>query len=220
MRDGDSTQEVNFLGDLGAAIRDNPLPSALIGMGLVWLFTGAKLPGRAGVMGVKAKASELGARIQDSASEIGRAVGDAATSARDVLLNAGQPQSERNLFGDQFLATARMNVSDLFESQPLALGAIGLALGAGLAASLPITSTETKLLGEASANLQGAARDVADEQIARANEVVSGVATTVAREARVQGLTKEGLEDKANAVAGAIKNVLAQTTSKVQEQMH
>jgi hypothetical protein len=113
-----------------------------------------------------------------------------------------------------------MNVSDLFESQPLALGAIGVALGAGLAASLPITSTETKLLGEASANLQGAARDVADEQIARANEVVSGVATTVAQEERVQGLTKEGLEDKANAVAGAIKNVLAQTTSKVQEQMH
>ena len=64
MRESDSTHDENFLGDLGAAIRDNPLPSALIGMGLVWLFTGAKLPGRADFMAVKAKASELGARMQ------------------------------------------------------------------------------------------------------------------------------------------------------------
>jgi hypothetical protein len=220
MRDHDSTADGNFLGDLGAAIRDNPLPSALIGMGLVWLFTGAKLPGRADVIAVTAKASELGARMQDSAGDIGRAVGNAATSARDVVLNGGAAQSKRASFGDQFLATARSNVSDLFESQPLALGAIGLALGAGLAASLPITSTETNFLGEASANFQGAARDVADGQMERANEVLTGVATTVAQEARVQGLTKEGLEDKANAVAGAIKNVLTQATSKVQEQIH
>ena len=101
----------------------------------------------------------------------------------------------------------------------MALGAVGLALGAGLAASLPITSTETNLLGEASANLQGAARDVAVAQMERANEVVSGVATTVAQEARVQGLTKEGLEDKANAVAGAVKNVLNQATTEVQRKL-
>ena len=218
MRDQDSTADGNFLGDLGVAIRDNPLPSALIGMGLVWLFTGAKLPGRADVRAVATKASELGARMQDTASDLGQAVGNAATSARDGVLK-GTAQSKRAAFGDHFLATARSNVSDLFESQPLALGAVGLALGAGLAASLPITSTETNLLGEASANLQGAARDVAVAQMERANEVVSGVATTVAQEARVQGLTKEGLEDKANAVAGAVKNVLNQATTKVQQKL-
>jgi hypothetical protein len=220
MREQDSTRDGNFLGELGIAIRDNPLPSALIGMGLVWLFTGAKLPGRADVRAVATKASELGERMQDTASDLSRAVGDAASSARDVVLSGGASQSKRGAFGDQIFSTARSNVSDLFENQPLALAAVGLALGAGLAASLPITSTETNLLGEASANLQVAARGVVGEQIERASEVLSGVATSVTQEARVQGLTKEGLEDKANAVAGAIRNVLTQATSKVQEHIH
>ena len=41
----------------------------------------------------------------------------------------------------------------------------------------------------------------------------------MAQEARVQGLTKEGLEDKADAVAGAVKNVLNQATTKVQQKL-
>jgi hypothetical protein len=215
-----STPEGNFLGDLGEAIKDNPLPTALIGMGLVWLFTGAKLPSRADATALATKASDLGGSVQDAARDVGRSVGNAAISARDVGLNSAVAQVKRAGFGGQFFSTARANLSDLFENQPLALGAMGIALGAGLAASLPITTAETHLLGEASAKLQGAAQGVAGEQIQRANEVLGGVATTVAQEARVQGLTKEGLEDKANAVAGAIKNVLTQATSKVQEQVH
>jgi hypothetical protein len=219
MRDQDAVTEGNILGDLGIAIRDNPLPAALIGMGLVWLFTGAKAPGRAEIMGVGAKASEIGARIQDSASKVGRAAGSAANSAQDFVFNNNAGPGPRASFGDSFFATARSNMSELFENQPLALGALGIALGAGLAASLPITSTETNLLGEASASLQGATRGIAGQQIELANSALSGVATTVAQEARVQGLTKEGLEDKANAVAGAVKSVLDQATTKAKEKL-
>ncbi len=37
------------------------------------------------------------------------------------------------------LDNVRGNLSDLFKAQPLALGAIGLAIGAGIAAALPHT---------------------------------------------------------------------------------
>jgi hypothetical protein len=219
MKDQDAVTNGNILQDLATAVRDNPLPSALIGMGLVWLFTGAKLPGRAEIMGVGAKASEFGARLQDSASDMGRAAVSAASSAQDAMLNRNPAPSKRASFGDQFFATARSNVADLFESQPLALGALGVALGAGLAASLPITSAETDLLGEASASLQSATRGIASDQVERAKGVASGVATTVAQEVRVQRMTKEALEDKANAVAGAVKSVLDQATTKAKEKL-
>jgi hypothetical protein len=219
MRDQDAVTNGNILEDLGVAIRDNPLPSALIGMGLVWLFTGAKLPGRAEIRGAGAKVSEIGAGIQDSARDIGRAAVSAAGFRQDAGFNRNPATTQRTSFGDQFFATARSNVADLFESQPLALGALGIALGAGLAASLPITSAEAGLLGEASASLQSATRGVAGDPIERAKDVVSGVATTVAQEFRTQGLTKEALEDKANAVAGAVKSVLAQATTKDKEKL-
>jgi hypothetical protein len=157
--------------------------------------------------------------MQDSAIDIGRAAASAASSAQDAVFNRDPAPSKRASFGDQFFATARSNVADLFESQPLALGALGVALGAGLAASLPITSAEADLLGEASASLQRVTRGIAGDPIERANDVVSGVATTVAQEVRTQGLTKEALEDKANAVAGAVKSVLAQATTKAKEKL-
>ena len=38
----------DFVRVLGEAIRENPLPAALIGMGLTWLFTGGGSPATAG----------------------------------------------------------------------------------------------------------------------------------------------------------------------------
>ena len=46
--------------------------------------------------------------------------------------------------------TVRSNLSDLFKAQPLALGAIGIAIGAGIAAALPATEIEADYLGETS----------------------------------------------------------------------
>ena len=52
--------------------------------------------------------------------------------------------------GADIIDTVRSNLSDLFRAQPLALGAIGIAIGAGIAAALPATEIEADYLGETS----------------------------------------------------------------------
>lgn len=44
--------------------------------------------------------------------------------------------------------TARDSLTELFRARPLALGALGLAIGAGIAAALPKTDIEDAYLGE------------------------------------------------------------------------
>ena len=72
------------------------------------------------------------------------------------------------------LGTVRGNLSDLFKAQPLALGAIGLAIGAGIAAALPNTEIEKSYLGETSETLKSKAAEIAGQQI----EKVATVAAT------------------------------------------
>jgi hypothetical protein len=84
--------------------------------------------------------------------------------------------------------------------QPLLLGAVGLAIGAGVAASIPITETENKVMGDASDFV----RDAVSEKAAKVREM-AGAAVDEAKE---QGLTPEGagealrsIGDKLGAVA-------------------
>lgn len=67
----------------------------------------------------------------------------------------------------------RENLRDLFERHPVALGIAGLALGAGVAASIPVTATERDTLGEAGKavrNRLSAAADQAKELASAAAE--------------------------------------------------
>ena len=81
--------------------------------------------------------------------------------------------------------SARSNLTELFRTQPLALGAIGLAIGAGIAAALPSSEVEAAYLGETSDTVKAQVADFAAEQTARATAVaedVMGAATEEARE--------------------------------------
>ena len=49
MNDGKIASGSDFVRDLGVAIRENPIPSALIGMGLAWLLTGGRSSANAGL---------------------------------------------------------------------------------------------------------------------------------------------------------------------------
>ena len=146
--------------------------------------------------------AEVTARAGSAVSEmagrtavgISRAAGDAATTASDL--------------GRQ----AQSTFSDLVEKHPLVLGGLGLALGAALAYSLRPTETEARLVGDASARLKRRAREMAEEQVVRA-QAVAGRAYEAARdEAGEQGISAEGgraaaaeLGRKARAVADKAK---------------
>jgi hypothetical protein len=147
------------------------------------------------------------------------AVFNRGNEAADRVMQAGQrltrtaadyaddlPERASNLFDD-----VRGGMSDLFQSQPLAIGAVGLAIGAAIAASFPTTETEADYLGETSDFVKCKASAIAGEQVERATEVGKKVAEAVADEARRQGLTVDGLKaaatdlsNKAGRVVGAV----------------
>jgi len=223
-----------FVRDLGDAARSNPVSAALIGMGAVWLLTsqsrrGEELIRRTGMDRLSDAARDAwegaSSNLRSGAENVRDAARDAADTARergsevaDQVTQAGKrlsraaadyteewPDRAGNLLDD-----VRGNISDLFRSQPLAIGAVGLAIGAAIAASFPVTETETEYLGETSDFVKDKASEIAGEQVQRATEVGKKVAEAVADEARQQGLTSDGLKaaatdlsNKAGRVAGA-----------------
>lgn len=172
-----------FLSNLGTSIKNNPVPVLLATVGVTWLMlgqnqrprsngpsmfdrVGEKVSDAAASMGdslssareqvrqsahqVTDKASHLAEAAADRMSDIkGRASAHASTAgekmkstsddAQDALLRQG-----RNLQG---------SFQYLLEEQPLALAAIGIALGAAIGAALPATERENKILGQTSDKL-------------------------------------------------------------------
>ena len=144
----------DFIKDLGNAARRNPVSAALIGMGLVWLFAG-KAGGAPGDILQKTGLDRLPDAARNAMSATQDRVASAAEAVRetgsDGIETATRMASEYAKALPEFadvLGTVRGNLTDLFKAQPLALGAIGLAIGAGIAAALPNTDIEKSYLGE------------------------------------------------------------------------
>jgi hypothetical protein len=223
-----------FVRDLGDATRSNPVSAALIGMGAVWLLTsqsrrGEELIRRTGMdrlpdaardawEGASSNLRSGAENVRDAARDAAHTVRERGGEVADQVTQAGKRLSRAAADyteewpdrAGSFLDDVRGNLSDLFKSQPLAIGAVGLAIGAAIAASFPVTETETEYLGETSDFVKDKASEIAGEQVQRATEVGKKVAEAVADEARQQGLTGDGLKaaatdlsNKAGRVAGA-----------------
>jgi hypothetical protein len=182
MSDGKTESAGDFTRNLSGAIQSHPLPAALIGMGLVWLFSGDRSP-------LKASAGSA----------------DGSTGAEG---NSG-PASNSRVF-----PTVQANIAHLMNRQPLMLGAIGLSVGAAMAAAIPSTSVEADLLGQTSADLQARTREGARELTERVADLADGVTAAIATEARVQGLTSEGLKQSAREASRKVQNVVSKSAER------
>jgi hypothetical protein len=229
-----SEKASDFVRDLGDAARKNPISAALIGMGVVWLFTGGRTAERVGDL-VRGAGFD---RIPDAAGNAldaarstlrsgSESVGKGVSSATETLRDAGAAGLDRvartssevadtaygyaqNIpdAGGALFNTARENLSELFRAQPLALGAVGLAIGAGIAAALPATDLEAEYFGEASDNFKEQAADFASEQVSRATAVAEEVVTAVSDEARNQGLTVDAAKSAIADIPGKLGRVV------------
>jgi hypothetical protein len=224
----------DFVRDLGDAARRNPVSAALIGMGVLWMFTGNRPLERAGNLarstgldripeaagnaldaarsglqsgtdavsgGVASATGALrhgGADVLDHATRLGRDYADTATGYVRSLPGSGA----------EMFDTARANLTDIFRTQPLALGAIGLAIGAGIAAAIPPSDLEGDYLGETSERVKARASEFAAETTDRLTRVAGDVAEAVTEEARRQGLTADGVKSAAGDISAKVGRVL------------
>jgi len=120
-----------------------------------------------------------------------------AQQVRERVVNAAQS-------GWDASAAWRGQLSDGLERQPLLLGAIGLAIGAGIASVLPATETERELVGDKAAAVR-------DEVTNRATRLVSDVKA----EAAAQGLTPAAAQGALEEVARRAKHVATKARDKV-----
>ncbi|MCX7515134.1 DUF3618 domain-containing protein [Frateuria hangzhouensis] len=172
--------------NIGNAVKANPVPALLTSVGLLWLYASrndpAPMPGTgrdaytgAGAgdgEGMMDRARELGEEVSDGVSSTwnqarsrvsGTAsrMADSAHGARDSLMH----QKDRAVQG----------YNHLLHDNPLALGAIGIAVGALLGAALPTTEPENRLMGEASDDLADKARDAMHTGAEKARDVMHDV---------------------------------------------
>jgi hypothetical protein len=188
MSDGNTTSAGDLTRSLSGAIQSHPLPAALIGMGLVWLFSGGK--------------SLLSAAGEDA---------DGSGGAKRASSNA----TSIGVSNSRVFAAAHSNIVDLMDRQPLVLGAIGLSVGAAMAAALPSTAVETDLLGQASADLQARTRVVAGDVTERAADLADGLTAVITKEAQTQGLTVESLKQSTSGASRKVQNIVAQSTERL-----
>ena len=82
------------------------------------------------------------------------------------------------------------SAGDLIQSNPIAAGAVAIALGAALALLIPSTRRERRLIGEASDEVKASVRDSVVETVDRAKDVVRS-ATEAATDAARRGVKGE-----------------------------
>jgi hypothetical protein len=277
----------DFGASLSRSVRDNPLPAALVGMGVAWLFFGGskvKLFGNARsnhdlhehrgrhsrdhethdhmdfgpapsrsrrddgpswTATTGAAVGRAGSSIADTASAAGSGVANAASTAASYGTDAAGSAYEgitrlatgaggfasdlgSSAYDASYAATraARRGadhlghtLSDFFEDQPLALGVLGLAIGAGIAAALPATETESRLMGEASDDLKQKAVELASDGVEAASKLMSDTAAVVGDEASSQGLDKTAATDALKTVGDKLSTVAQAATEAVKKEV-
>ncbi len=240
-----SEKASGFVHDLGEAARQNPLSAALIGMGVLWLFTNGRNTERAGELyrrsgfdrfpdaagdayetvrsTLRDGADSIGARVAsagDSLREGSAEVLDSATRVgREYAETASEYVSAIPGSGVEIFETVRSNLNDVFRAQPLALGAIGLAIGAGIAAALPPSELEAVYLGEASDAVKAKATELASEQKERVTKVAGSVMSAVSEEAGRQGLTVDDAKSAASDISAKVSRVVDAAGKGISEQL-
>lgn len=182
-----------FLRDLGDAAGRHPISATLIGMGALWLLSGQALR------------SERARPIVDRASDALRPLGSGVRSGMQSVASSWE-DFDTNEAAER-IADIRSTLTEIFRRQPLALGVIGLAIGAGMAAALPMTEKETELLGEASDEFKERAQEFATEQAEHAKDRAKRAVDAAAEEARNQGLSQEGVKSTAQDLSQKLERV-------------
>jgi hypothetical protein len=105
--------------------------------------------------------------------------------------------------GREYGQVLHSRLSERLEQQPLLLGAIGLAIGAGIASTFPTTEVESQWLGEHGETARNALDGAVEDAKTRARNVLSEVEDEAVR----QGFTMGAAREAASSVADKVKTV-------------
>jgi ElaB/YqjD/DUF883 family membrane-anchored ribosome-binding protein len=201
-------------------IRQNPLPAALTGIGLGWLFVNARkqssyrptyrdvtyrdaayvegYPPTSGAYGYPPRYEDEGMGGSSAAQAAERArdkVGETAGRAQDKAGElASRTQDGASQLGDQARYQARRagdGFQRVLQENPLTVGALAVGVGAAIGLAIPETSKEHEVMGEARDNLVDKAQEKVQETQQKAQKVAEEAQSAAQQEAENQGLTDQ-----------------------------
>jgi hypothetical protein len=218
-------RSAQFLDNLNNAVRENPLAAGLIGMGVAWILLGRSTAAlretsevaRAAkrtldtslgaatdtVSGAVDQVSKAATDVSDTIAEGLGAAGSRISDAVKGSLKTSSHATTQSEFARHFPSLFSNRLSDLLDRQPLALAAVGVAVGAAIASALPSTSAEDRVIGTAGENVKEALSDAAVSVVDKVGSVIEEVTD----EAVAQNLTPEALKETAKAGVAKMKIV-------------
>lgn len=159
-----------FSRNLVDTVSHNPIPSLMTAIGITWMMyqqnqSSSNRASVSGDSGVKDKVSNVKERLGGKTEDMKHRASDKAHQASesmrqrtDHLKQSGREQAQK----------VSQGFNHMLEEQPLALGAIGVALGALLGASLPPTRQEDRMMGEARDRIAGKASQATEQKVEEA----------------------------------------------------
>jgi hypothetical protein len=135
-----------YVNNLSSSVKTHPLPATLTGIGIAWLMAvGNRQP------------------AQPSSYNTGPGIGERMQSAKERASQIGSSARQQ-------LDRARGGWDSMLNEHPLALGAIGVAIGAVVAAMAPRTEKEDRLMGQARDGMLDKAKQAGTEKLEQMKE--------------------------------------------------
>jgi ElaB/YqjD/DUF883 family membrane-anchored ribosome-binding protein len=190
-------------------IRENPLPAALTGIGLGWLFVSARRQGSEqtpyrGRGYDYPPTYDYPPRYEEERAPSGPSAGQALERTRDRVGEtasqaqdragqvAGQAQDRVSQLGNRTREQAQRakgGFQRMLQENPLAVGALAVGAGAAVGLAVPQTSKEHEVMDEARDSLVETAQEKAQDAQQRAQRVAEEAQSAAKEEAQNQDLT-------------------------------
>lgn len=162
-------------------IRKNPAPIALIGVGVGWLVA-TNRPGSS--RGRSRAASQRGAAygmVARGRNAVGELAGAAQHTAGDLVERGRNAAGYVTEHAHGQAERAKDSFKSAISENPLVVGTVALAAGAIVAALIPHTDAENRLMGEARDTFVESAQGAAQEALAQVREKTEQLATEAAK---------------------------------------
>jgi ElaB/YqjD/DUF883 family membrane-anchored ribosome-binding protein len=215
---------------LWGVLKSIPVPLLLIGGG-VWLSkqNNGKLARAASdsaddlAQSVKDAERSIAANVnavKNTVSDKAQGIVDSATAtANEAVRNVRETSADAfekisasvSDFGEAGVGVANRSktaLEDLIDKSPLLVGGLALAVGAFIAASIPVSQAENRLFGEHSDEVKDSARSAVAQGVERAKDTAAGIVGDIAAATAREGLSPEGLSKTIEGTAVAVKAVV------------
>lgn len=147
---------------------------------------------------LSATTGAISSTVSSAVNEVADDIEAAARRAGNMVSGTAQWSTEAGRFGARYSSSSPLgnlqdNLRDLFDRHPVSLGIAGIAVGAGIAASLPMTDKEREVMGEAS--------EAISSKVSELTAQAKDLAASAMDEADKQGLNTRNLREVGQALA-------------------